>query len=97
MKVIYTLDEAKQVLEGLHSPVNVTIVIEVPSTNPPTEQKSFPFMEVYLFVRDYKFQYTENGMCSTLMAVKDLRAFVQARGFFIGLVEAKNMVESFRC
>jgi ribosomal protein L7/L12 len=96
MKVIYTLDEAKQVLEGLHSPVNVTIVIEVPSANPPAEQKSFPFMEVYLFMRDYEFQYTENGMCSNkLMAIKDLRAFVQARGFFIGLVEAKNTIEYF--
>ena len=95
MKIIYTLQEAKEALATNLS--NTTIEIEVSNTVPPTEQKSFPFMEVYNFVNNYEFRYNEYNTCSNkIEALQDLKVFVQARGFFLDLVEAEHMIDSFR-
>ena len=94
MKIIYTLQEAKEALATNLS--NTTIEIEVPNTTPPTEQKSFPFMEVYNFVNNYKFRRTERDTCTNkIEAIQALQVFVQACGFFLSPVETENIIKFF--
>jgi hypothetical protein len=85
MKIIYTIEEATEVLQDSNRSPNCRIEIEAPYHVVP----DFPIHAILVEARRFDFKGNEK-----IAAIRAIREKAKNLGYNIPLVEAKNFVES---
>ena len=93
MRIIYTYDEAINLIADKYCCTNNNVKIESPVYGPKIQ---VPLSSVVEFMVKYNFTYDEFGIClNKINAIRDLRLHCEKLGFEIGLLDAKLAVEIF--